>query len=524
MTTRTRQEAEARSLMRSHGLISGPRRTGLKVRIGILSLSVIPDDPRVRRQGDLLARAGWDVVAVGLSGHRSQPPAWRCLEIADDSAGGPPMEQAAHLQRATAFLTALRQATHAPTAPRLTTWLDVCRQAAWLAITDPAAALTAGCSTAMRLARIASWVRAGRVLRFADGRITAGHVERVYWSLNDAYQRLYQTARDERVDLWLANDWPTLPIARKLAEEQGVPFAYDTHELAVDEYAERWAWRLAHRSVIAAIEGAGIEGAAFVSCVSDGIAQRLAAYYELPNTPLVVRNTPPYEPTPFRPTGETIRVLYHGLVSPGRGLEACIESVTLWRPEFALTIRGPASPEYLANLRRIARELSVEHRVTFAPPVPMIDLVRRAAEYDVGLFALPSHSLQNVHVLPNKFFEYLMAGLALCVSDLPEMARILKRHGFGVLIEAMTPEAIAVAVNGLDRTKIDAQKRNALAAARSYSWEVEGQRLLEACGRVARSGYNEEEVSDHTADTPAQARALARLATTNLNPTPEEQQ
>ena len=34
--------------------------------VGILALSAIADDPRVRRQGDAFHHAGWSVVAIGL--------------------------------------------------------------------------------------------------------------------------------------------------------------------------------------------------------------------------------------------------------------------------------------------------------------------------------------------------------------------------------------------------------------------------------------------------------------------------
>ena len=57
----------------------------------------------------------------------------------------------------------------------------------------------------------------------------------------------------------------------------------------------------------------------------------------------------------------------------------------------------------------------------------MTALVREASAYDVGLFALPGNSRHNEFALPNKFFEYVMAGLALCVSDLPEMARLVRQ-------------------------------------------------------------------------------------------------
>jgi Glycosyl transferase 4-like domain len=312
----------------------------MKRRIGIISLSVIPDDPRVRKQGDLLANAGWYVVAIGLPGHRSYLPAWRCVAIDEDSAIA---GDANYRLRASALLTPLKDAMDGQAAPRLAACLKIAKQAVLLMIKDPAASLWMARTAAARLSRYLAWLRAGRLLRAAS--IALAVADQVYWTLDDRFEQLYAAARSERVDLWLANDWTSLPIARKLAVEQRVPFAYDTHELAVDEYAERWAWRLLRRPVIVAIEGTAMREAAFVSCVSEGIAQRLTEFFQLSRPPLVIRNAPAYQSIQFRPTGEQIRVLYHGLVSPGRGLEACIESVPRWRPEFTLTLRGPAKPE-----------------------------------------------------------------------------------------------------------------------------------------------------------------------------------
>src|SRR6185437_16827545 len=49
------------------------------MRICILALSAIADDPRVRRQGDSFHRAGWNVVGVGLAGSRSGETSWPIL-------------------------------------------------------------------------------------------------------------------------------------------------------------------------------------------------------------------------------------------------------------------------------------------------------------------------------------------------------------------------------------------------------------------------------------------------------------
>lgn len=427
-------------------------------RIGLISFSAIPDDPRVRRQGDLFFSRGWDVVAIGLPQARSRAPEWPCLAInggTNDEVREP---------AATALAT-----DRATSSQGLDQWLASLRQRFHTAV---GTVHERGFKRAQRLAN-----RATDVARLY---IDPTRAEAAYWRMSPRFDRIYELASRHEADIWLANDWTALPIAQRLAAEQRVPYAYDTHELAVDEYAHRLLWRLTQRPVITAIEREGIAVSAVTSCVSQGIANRLHELYDLPTKPLLIRNMPRYEAHPYRPCAETIQVLYHGVVNVGRGLEACIDSVALWRPEFRLTIRGPGPAEYLEALAARIKATGLSDRVTLAPPVPMINLVGEAARFDVGLFALPGHSKQNVHVLPNKFFEYTMAGLALCVSDLPEMTALLRQHDLGRSIPDVTPQAIAAAVNGFDRASIDLHKRHALEAAKLLNWEAEADRLFAA--------------------------------------------
>lgn len=410
---------ENEAIAAMNDVVSGERTR----RIGLLSVSAIPDDPRVRRQGDLFHARGWDVVAVGLPGGRSPPPQWPCLAI-DDNPAPPARRGVARVRRA--------------------------RDLA-LVYANP------------------------------------GHADATYWTLNERFAKIHVLAGKHRADIWLANDWTALPIARRLAAAQGVPYAYDTHELAVDEYAHRLRWRLLQRPVISAVECQGIAGASVTSCVSQGIADRLHDLYRLPAKPLLIRNMPHYEPHPYRPCGDRVEVLYHGVVNVGRGLEACIDSVGSWRPEFRLTIRGPGPADYIQALGARIEAAGLGDRVVLAPSVPMIDLVKEAARFDVGLFALPGHSQQNVHVLPNKFFEYTMAGLALCVSDLPEMTALLQQHDLGRLIPEVTPQAIADAINGFDRSTIEVCKAHSLEAAKVLNWEAEADRLFAAIEQAVRA-------------------------------------
>lgn len=385
--------------------------------IYLLADTPIPDDPRVRRLGDLLHAAGWDVTGIGLAGWRSPTPAWRVLAP----------EQTRQFVRGERDL----------------------------------------------VGRTAKWAR----LLAGDDR----DVEEHFLLRSMPYLRdigAIATAQ-HKPGLWIANDWRLLPMAANAARNVGGRFVYDSHEFATEEYAERLSWRILQKPVAAAVEKRWIGNAAAVVSVSPGITDALRSRYGLTCPLDTVRNAPSYTPSAFRPTGDTIELLYHGLVIPGRGLEACIAAMSLLEPRFRLSIRGPIPFDgYREKLEQISARARAQERVRLLPPVAMTDLVRDAAAFDVGLMALPGHSPHNRFALPNKIFEYMMAGLAICVSDLPAMTDIARSTGAGVTVPQLTPEAIARTLNSLTAEQIDAHKRAALKAAETYNWEREGGRFM----------------------------------------------
>jgi glycosyltransferase involved in cell wall biosynthesis len=296
------------------------------------------------------------------------------------------------------------------------------------------------------------------------------------------------TTNLQGASLWIANDWWMLPIAAAGQQASGGAIAYDSHELAIEEFSENRLWRKFQRPIVAAIESEFIGRAEVVTSVSPGITEFLRTSYKLTAPTFTLRNSPRYRELAFRPTPSKIEILYQGLVRPGRGLEAAIRSVPLWRPEFELTIRGPAETRYLAELKKLASAGGASARIKFEPAVPMTELVAYAAASDVGLMALPDMSLHTRSALPNKLFEYMMAGLALIVTDLPEMATLVRTTGSGRTISDLSPASIAATINGLDRDRIDTMKRASLRAAKQYNWETESAPVLEAYAALARAG------------------------------------
>jgi len=127
------------------------------------------------------------------------------------------------------------------------------------------------------------------------------------------------------------------------------------------------------------------------------------------------------------------------------------------------------------------KEKRVEDRVSFASPVPMTDLVRAASEAEIGVIPYIPVCLNNRFCLPNKIFEYMMAGLALAGSDLPELRRIILGYNLGGVFNPEEPQDIARALNELlaDDAGLETMRRNALDASKTvFNWDIEGQKLL----------------------------------------------
>lgn len=293
--------------------------------------------------------------------------------------------------------------------------------------------------------------------------------------------RTWQAMRDLCPSLVIAHNHHLLPEAARLARSCGVPFTVDLHEFSTGMEIQDTVWRIFERPYVRAILKKYLPLAAHVTTVSGGLADAFASEFSLATRPTVVRNVPSFEPDfadiPFRPTGERIEILYHGIAAPNDLLETVIHSVPLWRPEFRLRIRSGGRTEYIKSLKDLIGSLGLDARITFEEMVPMDRVSQAANRSDIGIFITDRTMPQRKFSLPNKFFEYIMGGIAVCVSDLPDMARIVREYDLGVLVSQETAETLAVRINGLDRAQIDRHKRNAIRAAGDLNWGVEQEKL-----------------------------------------------
>ena len=167
-------------------------------------------------------------------------------------------------------------------------------------------------------------------------------------------------------------------------------------------------------------------------------------------------------------------------------------SAPYWAFDGEIVVRGYGSQAYIEALRSRARDRGVADRLAIEPPVSPTELIRRAASADIGYLALPGVTDHYEFALPNKLFEYLMAGLPVLAAPRSEIRDTLRSVGAGIFAE-LHPQTLADALNAIGREDLVRMRRAALEAAKRLNWGAEQVRLAEAietaCARrLASSG------------------------------------
>ncbi len=266
-----------------------------------------------------------------------------------------------------------------------------------------------------------------------------------------------------------------LPLALKLARKN-TRVVLDAHEYAPLEFEDRWMWRLFFKRYMDASCAKYLPQVQGMMTVCDGIADEYKRRYGVQS--VVVTNAPEYHDLPPSVAGaDAIRMVHHGGCMRSRHLELMIEMMNYLDHRFTLDFMlMPSEPGYLAYLQNKAKGNA---RIRFIEPVPMQSLPRFLNKYDVGIFLLPPVNFNYSHALPNKFFEFIQARLAIAIGPSPEMARLVRQYDCGVVADDFSPQAMAKAIAGLSRGQITHYKQQANKAAAELCAENNEQRMLD---------------------------------------------
>ncbi len=293
----------------------------------------------------------------------------------------------------------------------------------------------------------------------------------------------YATASRYSPRVFVANDLPMLPLARKLAEACGARLVYDSHELySEQDFSDRERRRWAE------IEAKYIGACDVVITVNPSIATELEQRYGLSGVRVIynaerARGTPPASRRlheAFALSAEKRIVLLQGGLSAGRNLEVLVDAMRyVQHPDVVLVVLGEGL--LLHRLQQIARQEGLKGRVFFHAAVPQSELLGLTASADAGVIPYQSTCLNNHYCTPNKLFEFIAAGLPILATDLPEIGRIVTGHAIGLVGDTGSPRKLAALMDDFfsDAQRLASWRAQVLVARQVICWEQEEKKLAE---------------------------------------------
>ncbi len=299
--------------------------------------------------------------------------------------------------------------------------------------------------------------------------------------------RMLRVGRSSRADAFHADDRNTLWVALKSARANGARLVYDSAEFAsgrsrMGRLSRRWA-AFTERRWLRRVDGLIVASPIWLDMLNE-------RYGRLPLAVAVLNTPPSHEVSPVNlhreaGLGEGMSLLvYQGTIQEHRGLEAAVEALTRL-DDVGLVIIGWG--HHRPAIEKLVERVGVGDRVRFLGPVPYEDLLDYTAGATVGLCNIVGASLSYRTALPNKLFEYFMAGLPVIGSEGTEIAPIIDETGAGIAVPPEDPDAIAGATRAI-LADLDKYSAAAVAASRRYHWGVEEAKLLGLYGDLGESG------------------------------------
>ena len=307
------------------------------------------------------------------------------------------------------------------------------------------------------------------------------------------YSELARLAALEKADLYLGHYPGGLLASVFAASYWKAKFGYDIEDLHTAEGGRDRQSRK-RRQGIKLIESQNLPGCAHVSCVTDLVADEIARRYNV-KRPIVLYNCFPWKEREKIDglikdrKGPRLSLYWFSQVIGGdRGIQDAIKAVGLLKGKAQLHLRGYLSESTKRDLCALAESFCAQDHLYFHPAVSPGELISRAAEHDVGLDLESAFSLNRDLTISNKFFFYLLAGLAVGVSELDarrQVASVVEKAGF-----SYAPGDYKALTECLEKFIFDPGllrkcKEHALFSARErWNWEEESKKLIDEINRL----------------------------------------
>jgi len=284
-----------------------------------------------------------------------------------------------------------------------------------------------------------------------------------------------------KADIYHAVDVDVLTAAHRAAKKTGGKLIYEARELYKE--LEPLKGRKTVKAIWEAVERKYIGKADYVFTINNSIADELSRRYGI-NKPDVIRNVAklPEKLNPvdlrskFNINNDTKILIYQGVLRSGQGLMYLLDIMYNIK-DTVLIVLGSGHLE--KELKEKVKTLNLENKVILPGRVPPEQLLNYTAGADGGILLMEDVALNNKLALPQKIFQYLVAGIPQIVSPMPEIAGFVESENTGIVVTLDDPQTAAGSIMNLlkNNDEISKLKYNCMESSKIHNWDVEAKKL-----------------------------------------------
>ncbi len=284
--------------------------------------------------------------------------------------------------------------------------------------------------------------------------------------------RLFFFLLMKKMDGICAIDLDTIMPCLFISKLKGSVRIYDAHEFFTELKEVRTRPRV--QKIWMSIERFAVPKFRNGYTVSQGLALEFKKRYNKDYT--VVRNFPVLLPLHADVERKNF-LIYQGAVNEGRGFEILIPAMKAI--QYKLIICGDGN--FMPQLKELIQQNGVEDKVELKGMMLPKDLKIIVQQASLGIGLAESEGINQYHALPNKFLEYMHAGLPQISMNFPEYKKVNDEYNVAVLLDGLSVDCVAKTINETmaNEVLLNEMNQNAIKAREVFCWQAEEKILLQ---------------------------------------------
>lgn len=282
-----------------------------------------------------------------------------------------------------------------------------------------------------------------------------------------------------KADILWSNDLDTLLPNFLISQLKKSKLIYDSHEYfteGVYKKSSKKIWEMLEQKLFPRLKN--------VITVNNSIKNIYENKYKV--RVAVVRNVPclfnknKVADAPVLPAEKKNLIIQGMGINENRGAEEAVLMMQFLPDEFHLYFIGNGT--ILNKLKKMTDDLKVESKITFIDPLPYSEMKQVTMQGFLGLiFEKIDVTDEHLFSLPNKFFDYIHAGMPVLSTEAVEIKSIITQFNIGTFVDKLNPEEMAKKVIEIseDPEKYNVWKDNTVEASRQLNWENEEKILID---------------------------------------------